>query len=92
MRQITVGWTLPALLAGAKTVTRQAWKRAPGWMRAGQAVTVSGPGRTPVATIRLTADPRLEPLGATPDRGDDVEGWRWLSEHPEALGPSGGRT
>ena len=87
MRQITVGWTLPALLAGAKTVTRQAWKRAPRWLRAGQVITVSGPGRTPVATIRLTADPRLEPLGAMPDSDYEAEGWRWLHDHPEALPP-----
>ena len=88
MRHINVGWTLPALVAGAKTVTRQTWKRAPGWMRAGQAVTVSGPGRTPVAMIRLTADPCLEPLGAMPDSDYEAEGWRWLSDHPEALGRS----
>ena len=83
-----MGWTLPALLAGAKTVTRQAWKRAPGGLCAGQVVTVSGPGRAPVATIRLTADPRLEPLGAMPDSDYEAEGWRWLSDHPEALGRS----
>jgi hypothetical protein len=86
MPQISVGWTLPALLAGAKTVTRQAWKREPGWLRAGRVVTIYTPGMTTAATIRLTADPRLEPLRAMPDSDYEAEGWPWLHAHPEALG------
>lgn len=90
-----MGWTLPALLAGAKTCSRQTWgSRGAGTMRAGSEVTVysgaahpsarRGP-RTVAAIIRLTGDPVLEPLSAMPDADYDAEGWRWLHDHPEAL-------
>jgi hypothetical protein len=88
---ISIGWTLPALLAGAKTVTRQGWKeRGPGRLCAGAVVPIydrpKAFGGAQIATIRLTADPSFEPLRDMPDSDYEAEGWRWLHDHPEAWG------
>ena len=77
-----MGWTLPALLAGAKTCSRQTWGvRGPGTLGAGSLVRVyagsplrdgrRGP-RTPVAIIRVTEAPALQPLRAMPDSDYDA--------------------
>ena len=94
MPELSLGWTLPALLAGQKTCCRQTWgQRGPGKLRAGSVVpiyagpprNVAGRRRRIVALIRLAQDPQLEPLATMPDGNYDAEGWRWLHEHPEAL-------
>ena len=94
MPELIFGWTLPALLAGHKTSTRQMWARGPGSLRAGSVVAVydraarrmpAGQKRAPVAAIRLTENPTLEPLRAMPDTDYETEGWAWLHAHPESL-------
>ncbi|HET7768363.1 MAG TPA: response regulator [Chloroflexota bacterium] len=95
MPELSLGWTLPALLAGRKTCCRQTWgQRGPGKLRAGSVVPVYAGAprevlgrrrRRLVALVRLTHDPELQPLGAMPDSDYDAEGWRWLHDHPEAL-------
>jgi hypothetical protein len=83
-------WTTPALLAGAKTVSRvpQADRR-PGLWRAGMPLIAYNrspqKGGRPVAVLQLTADPVLEPLGAMPDSDYAAEGWHWLHEHRALL-------
>lgn len=42
-------------------------------------------GGRPVALLRLTADPVLEPLPTMPDSDYAAEGWAWLHEHRTLL-------
>jgi hypothetical protein len=88
---VSFGWTTPALLAGAKTVTRRDWKpQHAAKFKAGMLVDAwntsprnvhMNPKR--VAVLRLTADPYIELSAdfdvAGPD--DSAEGFRWLIDH-----------
>ena len=75
------------ILARAKTVIRTPWlPRVVATFRAGHLVPVfAGSRLRPLAIVRLTSDPRFEPISAAPDGDYDAEGWRWLYEHPDAL-------
>jgi len=85
---ISFAWTTPALLAGAKTMTRRKWKAdyaerfksgmlVDAWDRSPR----TGKGRK-VATIRLTRDAYLEVLeGPIPSEVYRREGFAWLATH-----------
>lgn len=86
---ISFGWTTPALLAGAKTVTRRDW--APIHARrfkAGMLVdawntsprNVKGKPRK-IATIRLTEDAHPQWTPDVPGSDYRAEGFVWLHEH-----------
>lgn len=86
MLYISFGWTSPALLAGAKTVTRRDWK--PGHaarFRAG--LLVNAYDRLPmyggqiIGQVRLTADARIEPDSNAPDSDYEAEGFAWTLAH-----------
>jgi ParB/RepB/Spo0J family partition protein len=88
------GWTTPALLAGAKTVSRQTWTpRAARPFVAG--ALVEAYDRDPrrrgrrLATLRLLGAPEYRPLAEMPESDYEAEGWRWLNEHPKALSGKG---
>jgi hypothetical protein len=86
---VSFAWTTPALLAGAKTVTRRDWKYdharrfmvgmlVDAWDRSPR----TGKGQK-VATIRITREPRI---GSTADLTEEDyarEGFAWLREHGE---------
>lgn len=87
---ISFAWTTPALLAGAKTVTRREWKYeharkftvgmlVDAWDRSPR----TGKGRK-VATIRITRAPRIQ--NTLNVRLDDylAEGFQWLAEHGDS--------
>lgn len=84
---ISFGHTTPALLAGAKTVTRRDWKpQHAAKFKAGMLVDAwnTSPRNVhmnprKVATIRLTADPKLMRLRQTPDADWEAEGFEYLS-------------
>lgn len=86
---ISFAYTTPALLAGAKTVTRREWK--PKHARSFKAGDlVAAYDRSPrlcgkqVATIQLTAAPSWEPDSATPDTDFEAEGFAFLARLYEA--------
>lgn len=87
---ISFGWTTPALLAGAKTVTRRDWKpEHAAKFKAGMLVDAwnTSPRNVhmsprKVAVIRLTADPVLE-------HTDDAPMSDWLGEGFELLQQQG---
>lgn len=96
MRIVSFAYTTPALLAGAKTVTRRDWNPAyaagfrrndlvAAWDRSPRF------GGRPVAIIRLTADPVREPIGYMMDLDYDAEGFRWLHDHLDQISVSGRR-
>jgi hypothetical protein len=81
---ISFAWTTPALLAGAKTMTRRNWNVTharkfhagdivDAWDRAPR----TGKGRK-VATIRITRDPHLEWSTDFTEADYDREGFVWL--------------
>lgn len=86
---ISFSWTAPALLAGAKTMTRREWstthakkftvgRLVDAWDRSPR----TGKGKK-VATIRITREPRREST-AHMEHVDYVrEGFDWLNEHGE---------
>lgn len=86
---ISFGWTTPALIAGQKTVTRRDWKpQHAAKFKAGMVVDAwnTSPRNVKkdphkVATIRLTADARLERTRQAPDSDWYAEGFEYLSEH-----------
>ena len=91
MKIISFAETTPALLAGAKTVTRREWteKHARSF-KAGEEVQAwsKGPrvkGAKRVGTIRLTAAPYLEESVAAPIEDYDAEGFTYLAEHGMTL-------
>jgi len=82
---ISFAWTTPALVAGAKTVTRRDWK--PRWaagFRDGELVAAYD--RQPryrgkqVATIRLTRSPYRESTADAPAEDYLAEGFKYLTE------------
>lgn len=94
-RIISFAETTPALLAGAKTVTRRDWKSsfAAKWHKGSEAIAYSKSPRNhgkPVARIRLTEDPVLE-SSASADRVDwEREGFAHMTDHGMTL--FGGQT
>lgn len=84
---VSFSWTTPALLAGAKTMTRRDWTHAhaakftvgrlvDAWDRSPR----TGKGRK-VATIRITREPRRESTSAISRDDYRREGFTWLQEH-----------
>jgi len=86
MRNISFAWTTPALVAGAKTVTRREWTdRYARWFK--KDMLVAAYDRQPrfkgkkVATLRLTADAKKERYNDVTDDDWEDEGFAWLQEH-----------
>lgn len=83
---ISFAWTTPALLAGAKTVTRRDWSPAhAAKFRAGDVVDAfdklpRAHGKK-IATIRITRDPYLQWTDAIPLHDYVREGFIWLDDH-----------
>lgn len=84
---VSFAWTTPALLAGAKTVTRRDWSPShAAKFHAGMLVDAwdasprTGRSRK-VATIRLTRDPYLELTSDAPLEHYEREGFVWLDKH-----------
>ena len=85
MKIISFAWTTPALLAGAKTVTRREWSdRYARTFHRGDLVAAYD--RNPrahgkqVGVIELTRDPYQEQLGMTPAEEFDHEGLAWMEK------------
>lgn len=92
MRIIAFQYTTPAVQAGAKSCTRRVW--APRYAALHHAGDFEQAwDRSPrvhgqrFGTIRLTADPVLEPLSAMPDSDYEAEGFAWLHEHQAPAWP-----
>lgn len=84
---ISFAWTTPALLAGAKTVTRREWKpEYASRFKVGMLVDAwdrsprTGKGKK-VATIRLTRDPYLQWTDDLPRSHYEREGFVWMEEN-----------
>ena len=89
MKTIAFAWTTAALLAGAKTVTRRAWKPeyAARWKAGDFALAYNNSPRAggkPLALIRLAAAPSFEPLAEMPESEFEAEGYRWMGDQIEA--------
>ena len=94
MKIISFGWTAPAIVARAKTVTRREWDdRYAFRFRHGEIVQAFD--RSPryggkrIALIRLTEIPYKENLANMPDGDYAAEGFEYLHKHPELISPSG---
>ena len=90
MKIISFGWTWPALVNGAKSVTRRGWDpRYAAMFHAGEVVYAFDRSPRfrghPIAKIRLTADPVLELDSLAPDGDYEAEGFAFFAEHPELL-------
>lgn len=87
---ISFGWTAPALVAGAKTVTRRQWvdSHAEKFKRRD---LVKAYDRSPrwggkeVATIRIAKDLYKEPISEMPDVDWFHEGFEYMFQHPELI-------
>jgi uncharacterized protein YqfB (UPF0267 family) len=89
---ISFAWTTPALLAGAKTVTRRDWSidharkfkvgmLVDAWDKSPRV----GRGKArKVATIRITRAPWLQRTDHLEEEDYEREGFDWLNEHGEA--------
>lgn len=79
--------TTPALLAGAKTVTRREWadsharKFTPGLMVQAWNKTPRVKGAKRVGTVRITQSPYREMSDLIPAGDFDGEGFRYMTEH-----------
>ena len=87
---MSFAWTTPALLAGAKTVTRRDWKpKYARWFQRGELVAAFD--RSPryggkrVATIRLTCDPYVENTADAPDSDFEAEGLAWMKREVKKI-------
>ena len=87
---ISFAWTTPALLAGAKTMTRRDWD-ADYARRFRAGMLVDAYDRSPrargrkIAMIRLTRDPYFERVrGSLTPEVCRREGFDWLREHGQA--------
>lgn len=87
---LSFGWTWPAFVAGAKTVTRRDWS--PDYARRWKAGTeFTAYNRSPrfggqiIGRGRVLQDVVREPLAAMPDADYQREGFEWLRLHPAAL-------
>lgn len=94
MKIISFAWTSPALLAGAKTVTRRDWDDDYA-RRFSAGELVAAYNRSPrhrgeqIATIRIVSVTK-ERDSETPDSDYAAEGFAWFEQHPEQL-PKGER-
>jgi len=85
-RIISFAWTVPALLARQKTVTRRDWK--PNYARQFKAGHLAfafdrspRAGGKQIAVIRLTAGPYWERGCDMPDSDYEAEGFAFLQQH-----------
>ena len=83
MKIISFSWTTPALLAGAKTVTRREWSDdyAKSFHKGDFVAAYDrGPrsGGKQIATIRLTQDPYQEHVASAPYQDYEAEGLAWI--------------
>lgn len=85
---LSFGYTSPALLAGAKSVTRRDWKQQHAdRFRPGQIVDAydrsQRVGGRKIAEIRIAESylPIAYPIATMPDSDYEAEGFRWLYEH-----------
>jgi hypothetical protein len=90
MKIISFTWTTPALLAGAKTVTRRDWKpEYAARFKGGDFILACDKspraGGRPIALIRLTQAPYHEPLAKMPHTDFQAEGFLWFAQHNEAI-------
>ncbi|MFQ5695909.1 MAG: hypothetical protein ACE5HB_07965, partial [Terriglobia bacterium] len=90
MKIVSFSWTTPALLAGAKTVTRRHWSAShAARFKAGDFVLAydKSPraGGRPVALIRLIQDAYYEPLAQMPPSDFDAEGFLWFAQNNDAI-------
>mgnify|MGYP001559832082 CR=1 FL=1 len=96
-RQLSFGWTVPALLAGRKTRTTRAWS-APYAMLFRVGETIDAWDRSPkydgrrVARLRVTRDSYPQNTRHMPDDAYEREGFAFLDEQgwrplPMALAP-----
>jgi hypothetical protein len=87
---ISFAYTTPALLAGAKTVTRREWNDDYAARFVADEL-IAAYDRSPrfkgkqVAIIQLTDRPRYEPNALMPPDDYAAEGFEWLAAHPEVL-------
>ena len=93
MRIISFHWTVEALLAGAKTVTRREWsEKYARSFKAGERVQAwdKSPryGGKKVAVIELTQDPYQEYLDDAPASDFQAEGLQWMVDNNHDM-PSG---
>lgn len=89
-KSISFLWTSAPLIAGAKIVTRRDWSQSyASRFDAGDLISAFDKrpdrGGRLLATIQLTARPRLEPMNAMPDSDYAGEGFAWLFSHPEYI-------
>lgn len=94
-RIISFAWTTPALLAGAKTVTRREWddEYARRWKPGDIAIAYNRSPRAhgePVAKLKIISVTH-EPDFFAPSSDYEAEGFEWLRTHPESL-PKGDRS
>lgn len=87
---ISFSWTTPALLAGAKTVTRRQWKdsHAAKFKKGDQVDAydrLPRVGGKPVGTIRIQRDPYREPICLMPDTDYFNEGFEYMYLHQELI-------
>ena len=83
MKIISFTWTTPALLAGAKTVTRRGWKpEYAARFKAGDFILAYDRSPRvhgmPVALLRLTRTPYFERVSQMPDSDFEAEGLKAL--------------
>tara|TARA_Y100000310_G_scaffold329545_1_gene399618 strand:+ start:1302 stop:1910 length:609 start_codon:yes stop_codon:yes gene_type:complete len=84
MKSISFAYTTPALLAGAKNVTRRTWKDSWGSrFKANEFIEATdkdkrGGGKV-IGLIQLTERPRKEPLNLMPDEDFTGEGFEYLA-------------
>ncbi len=96
MKIISFSWTSPALLARAKEVTRRNWKpRHAESFKEGELVQAWD--KSPrfkgkkIGIIRLTCAPYLQTTFWMPGEDYEGEGFKYLDEHPELIGPAAKR-
>lgn len=87
MRAVSFGWTWPAFVAGAKTVTRRDWKTCP--FKKGEVVQALDrvfflKGKR-IGTFVVTEQPTFSPLESMPDTDYEAEGFEWFKRHPAAI-------
>lgn len=90
MHIISFAWTTPALLGGAKTVTRRSWKTKHAESFHADALVAAYDKSQrchgqQVATIRITRQPYREHVGDMPDDDYRREGFEYLYQHSSAL-------
>lgn len=89
---VSFALTTPALLAGAKTVTRRTWSpKTAAKFKAGQLVDAWDhvprvTGAKKVAVIRITKDPWIQNSRELVEQDYFLEGFAYLDRHPDTEG------